>query len=467
MLIRTRLSLAMAALFALVVGVMGFIVYEVTQSTVLEDIRADVVARADSAGKTIARQPDASPTSTVATLASDTVHVELTDPAGNLLAASASTPGRLTPDPAGMPRGRAVERHVNGMPLLMAAQRVELPDGVRYVVVARTPQPAYEALDRVRAVMVPTVLIAALAAAAVGWWAVRRALAPLSRLVDATESIAAHPDHHRRVGFTGRSDEIGRLAATVDDMLQALERSHLAVAEANSSQRRFLTDVSHELRAPLTIMLSSLELAERIGPVDAAFTRQVLDDMHGEVRRMTRTVTQLLIVARTGSEPTSDHQPLLLADLVGDLCQRWSRGRDQIDYESTAAPADTVVSGDADQLRQVFEILLDNACTYTPADGRVWVECAVTDSQVAVTVADTGIGISAADVSRIFERYARGGDARTTTGLGLGLAIARHIITEHGGTIDVHSQPGSGSRFTVRLPTAEPAAATDPDRRTR
>lgn len=447
--------MAMAALFAFMVCVLGVVVYDVTHSIVLAEIRSDVLARATSASEALMRQPDTTPDALVAAVAADGVFVEIADEAGRQLAASSNAGvQRLATDPTAVPEDHAVERHVNGRPLFMAGQRVALPSGERYIVVARTPQPAYEAMGRLRTVLVPAVLISAVLTAAVAWFSVRRSLSPLTRLVAATEAIGRASDHRQRVERADRHDEIGRLATTVNTMLEALEGSHRAVAQAHETQRRFLTDVSHELRAPLTIMLSALDLTERIGPDDPAFTEQVVADVRAEAERMARSVKQLLVLARTGDNGARDHRPLLLADLVEELCQRWTRGGEQIDYRGRAPAADTVVCGDVDRLRQVFEVLLDNACSYTPSEGRVWAECETVNGSVAVTVADTGTGIAARDLSRVFDRYVRGDGTRSTPGLGLGLAIARQIVAEHDGTITVDSEPGRGSRFTVTLPLA-------------
>lgn len=456
MLIRTRLAVAMSALFVCVVGALGVVVYEVTHSTVLAEIRSDVLGRASSANAVLASRPETPPDAVVAAIASDVVLVELTDAQGSRLAASAGVEERrLAPDPAALPEGVVVERRVDDRPLYLAARRVALPDGDGYVVVARTPQPAYDALGRLRAVLVPAVLAAAVLAAAVAWWSVRRSLAPLTRLVTAAEAIARHPDDRGRVGADDRSDEIGRLATTIDAMLAALERSHHEAAAAHGAQRRFLTDVSHELRAPLTIMQSSLDLAERIGPTDPGFVDQVLSDVRSEVGRMSRRVTQLLMMARTGAESERSRRPLLVGDLVGEVCRWWSRGDPRVTYECAAAPADTVVSGDADQLRQVFEILLDNACRYTGDTGSVRVDTRAGDSAVVVTVADTGAGIAAEELPRIFDRSVGGNGAGWSSGLGVGLSIAQHLVTEHGGTIAAQSEPGRGSRFSVRLSRAD------------
>src|SRR5918995_1313572 len=128
-------------------------------------------------------------------------------------------------------------------------------------------------------------------------------------------------DHSGRVGNTGRRDEIGQLTTTIDAMLQALENSHRDIQHANQTQRRFLADVSHELRTPLTIMLSSLELVDKVGGTDPDFRQGALDDMGAEVQRMARMVTQLLIMARSGTNATAANRPLLIGEVVADVCR--------------------------------------------------------------------------------------------------------------------------------------------------
>jgi two-component system OmpR family sensor kinase len=328
-----------------------------------------------------------------------------------------------------------------------------LTSGSGYLVVARTPQPAYDALGQLRAVLIPSAAVAAVVTAAVVWLSVRRSLGPLTGLVAAAEAIARRSDHRDRIGDGGRTDEIGRLAATIDSMLASLERSHQAETAAGEAQRRFLADVSHELRAPLTIMQSSLDLAERIRPGDPGVVDQVLIDMRGEVSRMSRRVTQLLVMARTGDR-TSAHTPLLVGDLVAEVGARWRRTDPRVTYRCVVAPVDTAVSGDVDQLRQVLEILLENASTYTASNGSIDVMTTADDDTVTVAVTDNGVGISAEDLPRIFDRYHRANAPAATSGLGVGLSIARQLVSGHGGTITATSEPGRGSTFTVRLPRA-------------
>src|SRR5207249_1963749 len=151
------------------------------------------------------------------------------------------------------------------------------------------------------------------------------------------------------------------------------------------------------------------------------------------------------------------HEPVLLGDIVVEVC----RQRHPADSEPTLecrgmeSLEGALVWGNPDYLRQLLLILLDNAFKYTTAGGRVEVIGVLNEETVAVTVADTGIGIASADLPRIFERFYRAENARSQPGAGLGLAIAQRIVEQHGGKIHVESKPGQGSRFTVSLPLLE------------
>jgi signal transduction histidine kinase len=134
-----------------------------------------------------------------------------------------------------------------------------------------------------------------------------------------------------------------------------------------------------------------------------------------------------------------------------------------VECQGLEALEDAVVSGNADYLKQVLLIVLENACKYTPDGGTVTIRGAMSEHHLTITIADTGIGIDQADLPRLFERFYRAPNARSQPGMGLGLSIARSIIEQHSGTINVESTPGQGSRFIITLPllNAEHGAFTD------
>lgn len=285
------------------------------------------------------------------------------------------------------------------------------------------------------------------------WLLVRRTLRPLERLADTAAHIAMTSDHALRLQTDGRPDEINSLAQTINSMLQSLEEAYQQVQNVNDLQRRFLADASHELRTPLTIMLSSLELMKKEQGSDPEFQANALENIHTEAERMARLTTRLLMLARTDASAPFVRKPLLIADIVGEVYRQGCPPDRQIIMECQGLETldDAAVSGNADYLKQVFLILLENACKYTPDGGKVTIVGERKERELSITIADTGIGIAQEDMPRLFERFYRAQNARSKSGMGLGLAIAHGIIEQHGGTIKVESAPGQGSRFTVSL----------------
>jgi signal transduction histidine kinase len=200
-------------------------------------------------------------------------------------------------------------------------------------------------------------------------------------------------------------------------------------------------------------MLSSLDLITKVGATDPDFHAEALADMRVEADRMARMVTQLLILARSDAGDTSARSPVLLADVVADACRQARQTGNGTSLEYDTGPLEgAVVAATPDYLKQLFLILLDNAVKYTPSGGRVEVTGAVNGGTAAVTVADTGVGIPPADLPKIFDRSYRAENARFRSGVGLGLSIARRIVEQHGGKIEVDTELGRGSSFTIVLP---------------
>src|SRR5260370_11817386 len=193
-------------------------------------------------------------------------------------------------------------------------------------------------------------------------------------------ATAAPQNHPRRLSPQGPPDEINRLAHTINGMLQALEGAYQQIQEAyqqvqkvNDLQRHFLIDVSHELRAPVTIMLSSLDLIIRVGATDPDFQAHSLERMRVEAERMARMVAQLLILARSDAAVAAAYEPVLLGDIVVEVCRQRPPTDSELVLECRGMESleGAFVWGNPDYLRQLFLILLDNAFKYTTAHGIV------------------------------------------------------------------------------------------------
>jgi heavy metal sensor kinase len=275
----------------------------------------------------------------------------------------------------------------------------------------------------------------------------RAALRPVDEMARTARRITAE-DLSRRVERRGSGDELDGLAETLNGMLARLE-------DAFGQTRRFAADAAHELRTPLTVLRGGIEVALRMERSPDEY-RRVLASSLEEVERLIRLAEDLLLLSRSLAGPEGSRAPVDLEPLVLEVFEVGARiGRDAGVSVRVDATAPAPVAGDAAALRRALLNLVENAVKYTPPGGKVEIGLARGDGVAEITIADTGIGIEPADLERIFEPFLRldAARARDTGGAGLGLAIARSIVIAHGGSITVESRPGSGSRFTVRLPS--------------
>jgi two-component system, OmpR family, sensor kinase len=452
------LVLAFLAIATIAIGTFSFFVFQETRSGVLREIGRDIRARAKTiAGSVTVDASGRMGAPGIAAAASPGTSIQVVDVEGSVVARAGELAGHRIPFLENAYRsGEEAEVRINEIPYLVFGAPVRNEGHViGYAVVARSPGPLYQVLHRLRGALVVGGATTLIVAGAVVWLMVKGSMRSLARLADGAVDIARRQDHTGRVvSGRPRADEIGRLAASIDSMLEALEKSHHEVTESNEAQRRFLADISHELRAPLTIMLSSLELLQKAGDTDPEFAERTLAGMQSETERLAKMVGQLLIMARTGANAAAANRPVLVGDVVGDTCHQWNKNDSQISfsYRGFENLEEAVVHGNEDYLRQLLMIILDNAFKFTPPGGTVTVDGAVDSSNVIIAVSDTGIGIDPAEIPHIFERFYRASNVSSTDGTGLGLSIASHIAEQHGGCIGVDSAPDRGSRFTVTLP---------------
>ncbi len=458
MLIRTRLALALVAILIVAMTAFSIVTYEVMRTSLTSDVRRDVQLRADAIvaatwpahGSTALRLPK------LHVFTAPDTYIQIQNAHGKVIASSGDLEHRTLPILAAALRAHQTEEvAIGGVPLVLSERPITVNGQIQaYVVVGQTPHQIYLALGQLRRFLYPGTAIALLLAGATAWFLVWWSMRPLERLDATAAGIAATRDHTRRVGEDGRSDEIGRLSRSIDTMLSALDDAYRQVQNVSELQRHFLADVSHELRRPLTIILSSLDLLARVGGEDPAFQTQTLADMRVEVDRMARMVTQLLTLARTDSSAAMPREPIFLADVITDACRQGQPVNNHAALVCSGLERldGVLVHGNVDYLQQLFLILLDNAFKYTAAEGRVDVIAAPNGATVDVIVADTGPGITPDDLEHIFDRFYRAPSSRRFPGMGLGLSIAQRIAEQHGGRIAVESFVGSGSRFIVRLP---------------
>jgi two-component system sensor histidine kinase MprB len=273
-------------------------------------------------------------------------------------------------------------------------------------------------------------------AALVGGGIAHGALRPVRRLTDTAEAVADTHDLGTRIG-EDRRDELGRLGASFDKMLGALD-------DALAAQRRLVADASHELRTPLTTLRTNIEVlreGEGLADVDRA---RLVDDLAGEVEELTGLVADVVDLAR-GSQREFHLVEVRLDALADDVVGRARSRYPDVRFRLVAEPS--VVLADADRLERALSNLVDNAAKWSPP--RSEVEILVRRGEISVR--DHGPGVAEADRPFIFERFYRAGEARRLPGSGLGLAIVSQVAETHGGAVDVEPAEGGGSRFRLSL----------------
>jgi two-component system, OmpR family, sensor kinase len=308
-----------------------------------------------------------------------------------------------------------------------------------------------EMLEEVRATFAWVIPIAIILASMGGYFLARKSLAPVVAMSRQAGRIGAE-NLHERLPIQNAKDELGRLAASFNELLERVDQSF-------ERQRRFMSDASHELRTPAAILRGESEVALSRTERPAGEYRESLAVLHAEAQRLTQIVEDLFTLTRAdaGQYPLSPKE-FYLDELVAE-CTHAARSlalAKQITL-TCEVPEELPIRGDEALLRRMILNLLDNAIKYTPAGGRVAVSCARSGNEYALHVADSGPGIPADLHQRVFERFFRADKARTRSendggGAGLGLSIARWIAEAHHGRLVLARSDSSGSTFTALLP---------------
>lgn len=289
-----------------------------------------------------------------------------------------------------------------------------------------------------------------------------QALEPIEQIINEVEAITDGRSLHRRLPSDLGSEELSRLGTTLNAMVGRLETSFGAL-------RRFTADASHELKTPLTVMRANVERAMHPNAAGSE-AMQALEEALQETARMADLVDGLLTLARADEGRFDLHrEPVALAPLVRDVFETAViLGEHAGQRVSLTVLEEAMVDGDAHRLRQLFLNLITNAIKYTAPAGSVELSLSrLLGAEIAFTVRDSGIGISAADLPYVFDRFWRADRARSRgserSGFGLGLAISQWIAQAHGGRVTAQSRLGRGSVFTVVLPVLVLDAAVAQD----
>jgi len=311
--------------------------------------------------------------------------------------------------------------------------------------VGKSTENREELLARFRTIVALVSVAIVLIGLAGGILVTRRTLEPIHRLIAAVSGITRTGNTETRVPIGTDRDAIDELSALFNGMLDRISTLIDGMGSA-------LDNVAHDLRTPMARLRGVAERA--LESNDPLGQREALSTCLEESERILAMLDTLMDIseAETGTMRLS-LSDVPLETLVAEVVSVYEDVADekQIALETALEPGLTV-KGDRDRLRQVLANLMDNAIKYTPAGGRVSVRTRADTNEVCLDVADTGIGIAAHDLPRIWERLYRGDQSRAERGLGLGLSLVRAIVRAHGGAVEVATEPGRGSTFTVRLP---------------
>ena len=296
---------------------------------------------------------------------------------------------------------------------------------------------------RVAFIALPILMILAIAGS---WLIAHRSLSPVRKITESAHEISTGDDLSRRIELGPGRDEIHTLADTFNDMFSRLERSFIA-------ERQFTSDASHELRTPTAVILAECGMAKKL-PDDPAELRQSLDVVERQARKMSALISRLLAFTRLEQGTQKIHaEELDLSELTLAVCGEQRTIESSKEILEDVEP-DVFVRGDGELLMILMQNLISNARKYGRDNGHIWVGLHKADGKACLSVRDDGVGISAEQLPRIWDRFYQTEPSRTNRdgSLGLGLAIVKEIAVLHGGTVSAESGLGEGSTFTFTMP---------------
>lgn len=421
---------------ALLVGAVALV--SVMRGALTESVRADARARADDL---VADLNGGTAPGDLVLPTTDDLLIQVLDADGRVLVAGAEAPdSALAPNLAAGDSAMVVPPGDNEQFVVVAAA-ADAPEGARTVLAARGLELVEESTQLVTTLLAVGLPIVLLVVGVVAWLLVGRSLAPVEAIRGEVEEISS-TELHRRVPTPGGTDELARLAATMNEMLTRLERGQ-------SRQRELVADTSHELRSPIASIRQHAEVA--LAHPERTTAAELAETVLAESLRLARMVDDLLLLARADEHTLAlERRPLDLDDLVLDAA-RALRRNGHLEVDATGVSGGRV-HGDPDGLRRVVANLADNAARH--ARQRVAFSVVEDGDEVRLRVEDDGPGIAPGDRDRVFERFVRldAARARDAGGSGLGLAIVAELVRAHGGSVVIGESALGGTMVEIRLP---------------
>jgi heavy metal sensor kinase len=352
------------------------------------------------------------------------------------------------PAPAGLPGGGQIAEFKQGIHRVRVLDYPATVRGTRYSVQTGIAIDKSTALvARFRNDMLLLTPLVILLAAAGGHMMSRKALQPVAALSAEAQRINDR-NLDLRMPVPCAKDEIFDLSQTLNQMLERIDKAFASI-------RTFTGNASHELRTPITLLRTEIEVA-LYRPREGEEYREILGHLHKETLRMTSLVENLLFLARAdGGAETIALSSIQVSALLRQAAETWKSAMNHamLDFETAIPEGDPAVLGDAHGIQRLLSILLENACKFTPPGGAVTLSASVEGERIVLSVRDTGIGIDPEHQPRIFDRFYRAAQAseNAPAGSGLGLALAKWIAERHGTELSVESATGHGSCFSFSL----------------
>lgn len=468
--IRWRLTLFNAMVIGAILLVFGLVLFFVIRSALLYEVRQDIRGHAQDVAQSVQSGESLSRTE-AQRLTLDGVFVVVRDAEGEVVSRTVNLEDTVYESNRDTlwRKALAEDRPIGGVvepsgrdPDYLYAVPVNPKNGpTRVVEAGKSYDTVHETIELIGILLAAGFAVALLVSVAGSYALARVAVSPVEAVAEAARKIT-ESDLSKRLLVANPDDEIGRLTNTVNGLLSRLEAAFARREEALdhqketlARQRSFAADASHELRTPLSTIGGYARMLKEWGLKDSKATRKGIEAIENESERMQHMVEELLDLTRgdEGAPLTLERGDLTTIAEEATEAARSAAGKVTVEY---SADASVEAVFDVDRIRQLAAILLENAVKYTPEGGVVRARALEEDGWAGLEVSDTGVGITEDQLPLIFERFHRADPARTAGGAGLGLAIARQIAEAHEGIIEVHSSPGQGSTFTLRIPKDGP-----------
>jgi heavy metal sensor kinase len=462
--LRMRLTLLTGLITGGTVLLFALAFYLVLQDDLLEEIDGHLRTRAAQVIETLEADGDLSDDtslplpSALAEFTTPGIYVELRAPDGRVQATSANVPNGRLPTASDLVAATQAGQAATGTVTAGIDEQLRLlitpvqagGHTIALLIAAESLEPLERTLTQARALLLICGALALLLAVGAAALLTGQALRPIARLTYTAASIAATGHYQERVPLSQRNDEIGQLAITINELIATVERTL-------EQQRQLLADTSHELRSPLTVVLANLNLLRR--DLDQREHELSVHEATVEAQRMRRLVNDLLLLAQADVAQAITRVPVRFDVLVEETVVIAARQASEHSI-SAQVEAPIVVIGDQERLTQLLRNLLENAIMHTPPGTAIQVSLRQSNGEAQLSVVDTGPGIGAEHLPRIWDRFYRVDKARSRAlgGTGLGLAIVRYIAEAHGGNVSATSDQGQGSAFTILLPLVADAA---------